>query len=77
MDAHVWKSAEMLVELLQPFSEPIHQLEGDKPYVADCHLLLISLRKFVEKWTAKHGEDGLKADDLCPSTVRAVPTMDR
>jgi hypothetical protein len=28
-------------------------------------------------WTAKHREEGLKADDPSPTTGRALPTMDR
>jgi hypothetical protein len=49
MDARFWRSAEMLVELLQPFSDAIHQLEGDKPHLAECHLALITLRQHVDR----------------------------
>jgi hypothetical protein len=67
----------MLVELLQPFSDAIHQLEGDKPYQAACHHVLVLLRKHVEDWASKHRTQGLQADAACPITGRALGTMDR
>jgi hypothetical protein len=45
MSADFWKHADVLVKLLQPFADAIHQLEGDKPHLADCHLALITLRQ--------------------------------
>lgn len=75
MDAKFWKEVAMLVELLRPFSDAIHQLEGDKPHLSECHEALILLRKHVEAWVTKHQEQG-EANAMCPLS-RAVPTMDR
>lgn len=47
IEASVWKDVEMLAELLRPFSDAIHQLEGDKLHIAECHEVLILLRKHV------------------------------
>jgi hypothetical protein len=41
ISADYWKHAEALVELLHPFSDAIHQLEGDKPHMAECHVTLL------------------------------------
>jgi hypothetical protein len=77
LDAEFWSSVKMLVELLQPFSNAIHQLEGDKPHLAECHQVLGMLRKHAEDWASKHRTQGLQADEACPITGRALATIDR
>ena len=49
MSADYWKHADRPVRLLRPFSDAIHQLEGDKPHlaIADCHVTLLALRQHV------------------------------
>jgi hypothetical protein len=65
------------VELLHPFSDAIHQLQGDTPHLAACHQALVVLRKHVEDWANKNMNGGLAEDDACPVTGRALATMDR
>jgi hypothetical protein len=77
MSADYWKHADVLVKLLQPFADAIHQLEGDKPHLADCHLALITLRKHVVVWSDKFRTSDLAAEEPCPFTGRAVATIDR
>jgi hypothetical protein len=77
LDGEFWRDVTNLVELLHPFSDAIHQLEGDKPHLAECHLALVVLRKHVEDWAKKHRTEGLAEDELCPVTGRALATMDR
>jgi hypothetical protein len=77
LDAEFWSSVKMLVELLQPFSNAVHQLEGDKPHLAECHQVLGMLRKHAEDWASKHRTQGLQADEACPITGRALATIDR
>jgi hypothetical protein len=77
MSADYWKHADLLVKLLQPFADAIHQLEGDRPHLVDCHLALITLRKHVVVWSNKFRTSGLAAEAPCPFTGRAVATVDR
>jgi hypothetical protein len=48
MSADYWTHADRLVRLLWPFSDAIHQFEGDRPHLEDCHVTLLALRKHVE-----------------------------
>jgi hypothetical protein len=81
LDGEFWqnveKLCEKLVELLHPFSDAIHQLEGDKPHLAECHRALVVLRKHVEDWAKKHRTGRLAEDEAFPATGRALATMDR
>jgi hypothetical protein len=54
LDSMFWENTERLVELLTPFSDAIHQLEGDVPHLADCRVTLTKLRKHSVAWAAKH-----------------------
>lgn len=49
-----WQELGMLLTLLRPFEQTIHQLEGDRPHLADCHLALLKLEDHVQKWAVKH-----------------------
>jgi hypothetical protein len=77
MSADYWTHADRLVRLLRPFSDAIHQFEGDKPHLADCHVTLLALRKLVEDWSSKYRTSELGDSDGCPVTDRAITTMDR
>jgi hypothetical protein len=77
LDGEFWQNVEKLVELLHPFSDAIHQLEGDKPHLAECHQALVVLRKHVEDRAKKNMNGGLAEYDACPVTGRALATMDR
>ena len=44
----------MLLELLQPFSDAIHQLEADRPLLGQCYLVVTALHKHVEDSATKH-----------------------
>ena len=77
MSTDYWKHADRLVRLLRPFSDAIHELEGDKPHLADCHVTLLALRKHVVDWSARFRTEGLAASAQCPVTSRALTTMDR
>jgi hypothetical protein len=58
LDVQFWQNVENLVHL---FSHAIHQLEGDKPHLAECHHVLIVLRKHFEDWAKKH-KDKMRRD---------------
>jgi hypothetical protein len=49
-----WENVELLLELLQPFSDAIHQLEADRPMLAECHVVLAALQAHVQAFAAKH-----------------------
>jgi hypothetical protein len=70
-DRAFWSNTSMLQELLQPFSDAIHQIESDKPHLAECHIVLTALRKHVEAWAKKHA-DGTPSS----RTARALPTFE-
>jgi hypothetical protein len=70
-DKVFWSNASMLQELLQPFCDAIHKIEGDKPHLAECHIALMALRKHVKAWAKKHG-DGARLS----RTARALPTFE-
>jgi hypothetical protein len=77
LDGEFWQNVEMLVELLHSFSDAIHQLEGDKPHLAECHQALVVLCKHFEDWAKKNMNGGLAEDEACPVTGRALAIMDR
>jgi hypothetical protein len=77
LNADYWRDADMLVRLLRPFSDAIHQLEGDNAHLADCHVALITLREHVVQWTAKYSKEGREASSDCLVTGRALATIDR
>jgi hypothetical protein len=52
--AHFWEDLARLFELLQPFSDAIHQLECDRPMLSQCHVVLVNLDKHVKAFSAKH-----------------------
>ena len=58
---YFWEDLLRLLALLQPFSDAIHQLECDRPMLAQCHVALSTLAEhikvFVEKY--KDQRDGL------------------
>jgi hypothetical protein len=71
MSADYWNHADLLVKLLQPFADAVHQLEGDRPHLVDCHLALITLRKHVVVWSDKFRTSGLAAEGraLAPAAL--------
>jgi hypothetical protein len=46
--AHFWEDIVRLIELLQPFSDAINQLECDRPMLSQCHVVLVNLDKHVK-----------------------------
>ena len=62
-----------VLELLKPFSDVMHQLEGDMPHLAECHVALQQLREHIIAWVAKHQGSG----GCCEVTSRTLPTFDR
>ena len=77
MSADHWKRAEMLVALLRPVADAVHNLEGEKPHMADCHVTLLALRKHVVDWSANYCDIDLALGAVCPVTSRALATLDR
>jgi hypothetical protein len=65
LSADFSKHGERLVELLQPFSDAIHQLEGDKPRLADCLIVPRQLQSH-----GRHGQTSI-AQMLWPHKVVA------
>jgi hypothetical protein len=59
LDGWCWQNVERLVELLPPVLDAIHQLEGNKPRLVECHQALVVLRKIVDDWAKKHVKGGL------------------
>jgi hypothetical protein len=51
---YFWENVELLLELLQPFSDAIHQLEADRPMLAECHVVLAALQAHVQAFAAKY-----------------------
>jgi hypothetical protein len=51
-----WDEVEMLLSMLKPFAQAIHQLEGDRPHLADCHVALLQLEEHVNAWAAQHAD---------------------
>lgn len=51
---YFWENLVLLLELLQPFSDAIHQLEADRPMLGQCHVVLLSLHKHVQDFVAKY-----------------------
>jgi hypothetical protein len=48
------ENVELLVELLQPFSDAIHQIEADRAVLAQCHEVVEGLGKHVQAFAAKY-----------------------
>jgi hypothetical protein len=53
---YFWENVELLIELLQPFSDAIHQLEADRPLLAQCHVVVEALHQNVAAFALKHQE---------------------
>jgi hypothetical protein len=55
-----WEDVAMLLELLQPFSDAIHQLEADRPMLGQCYVVVTALHQHVTAFAAKykHLRDG-------------------
>jgi hypothetical protein len=51
---YFWENLEMLMELLRPFSDAIHQLRADRPMLGQCHVVLLSLHEHVHNFAAKY-----------------------
>jgi hypothetical protein len=51
-----WDEVEMLLSMFKPFAQAIHQLEGDRPHLADCHVALLQLEEHVNAWAAQHAD---------------------
>lgn len=51
---YFWENVELLVELLQPFSDAIHQIEADRPMLAQCHQVVEALAKHVQAFAQKY-----------------------
>jgi hypothetical protein len=49
-----WENVVMLLELLRPFADAIHQLEADRPMLGQCHEALVTLRKHVSAYVTKY-----------------------
>lgn len=49
-----WENVELLLELLQPFSDAIHQLEADRPMLGQCYGVVMALHKHVLAFATKH-----------------------
>jgi hypothetical protein len=71
-----WQELETLLSLLRPFEQAIHQLEGDRPHLADCHIALLWLQRHVEKLAAKHeiidfaNKDNKGVESACNKVVQ-------
>jgi hypothetical protein len=74
--AHFWEDLARLIELLQPFSDAIHQLECDRPMLSQCHVVLVSLDKHVKAFSEKHKavRDGSIVDRLTETFTRRLNT---
>lgn len=73
--ADTWKQFKALQELLQPFIDAIHQLEADKPMLAECHVVLMQLEQYVHSWAQKHKT--ASGSERSEVTGRAVETFER
>lgn len=67
-----WEDVDRLLELLQPFSDAIHQLECDKPMLAQCHVVLAKLHAHVQEFVKKH--KGARGGDI---VSRLLETFER
>ena len=76
-----WENVAAAAELLEPFSDAIHQIEADRPHLADCLGVLTALRAHVAEWARKHSTPGTGDSDSdtshCERTGRALATFDR
>jgi hypothetical protein len=70
--AEFWAQCEALSELLAPFSDAIYRIEGDKPYLADCHVVLKELEQHVKQWVQTYCSSQCGID-----TSRTIPTFMR
>jgi hypothetical protein len=52
--SYFWENVELLIELLQPFSDAIHQLEADRPMLSQCHQVVMMLDQHVAAFARKH-----------------------
>jgi hypothetical protein len=68
---HFWEDLERLLELLQPFSDAIHQLESDRPVLSQCQVVLISLDKHVKAFSEKH--KAVRDDSMWTACRRSRP----
>jgi hypothetical protein len=62
MEGTFWEEMDMLLELLKPFSQAIHQLEGDRPHLSECHVTLLALEKHVMSWADKYKDVFVQVD---------------
>lgn len=42
------------LEFLKPFSQAIHQLDGDRPHLSDFHVTLLQLEAHVDAWAEEN-----------------------
>ena len=58
---YFWEDLVHLLELLQPFSDAIHQLECDRPMLAQYHVTLSTLAEHVKAFVEKYNDqrDGI------------------
>lgn len=49
-----WEDVKLLIELLQPFSDAVHQIEADRPMLGQCHTVVFDLHKHVRSFAEKH-----------------------
>ena len=66
-----WSDLKLAVELLQPFSDMLHQIEGDHPALGRCFVGLEQLDERVRACVDKHKEQPAHisdAADLLPKT---------
>jgi hypothetical protein len=80
-----WTELPLLIELVQPFSDAIHLLEGDRPLLPQVVPVWESLEQHVDAFVAKYPDEKFKSlpemlkrrrDKHCPDAAYAALAFD-